>query len=98
MKTARLRLFLVLLLVFVVIAVTWNAAHTRASPLQSQPVSPKQVAAVPQIAPVPLASVQPASVLHPPDPGIATPAGVAEEKTTEERLGPFAISGNNYAV
>jgi len=25
-------------------------------------------------------------------------AGVAEEKTIEERLGPFAISGNNYAV
>jgi len=47
---------------------------------------------------MPLASVQPASVPQPPAPGIATPAGVAEEKTTEERLGPFAISGNNYAV
>jgi hypothetical protein len=97
MKNVRLRLFLTLVLVFVVIA-AWNAAHTRASHLQSQPVSPRQGVAVPQNAPMPIASVQPASVPQPPAPGIATPAGVAEEKTTEERLGPFAISGNNYSV
>jgi hypothetical protein len=98
MKTVRLRLFLTLVLVFVVIALAWNAAHTRASHLQSQPVSPREIAAVPQNAPMPLASVQPASVPQPRAPGIATSAGVAEEKTTEERLGPFAISGNNYTV
>ncbi len=98
MKTVRLRLFVILLLPVVVIAVAWNAVHTRASHSQSQPVSPREVAVVPQNAPMPLASVQPASVPQPPAPGIATPAGVAEEKTTEERLSPFAISGNNYAV
>lgn len=98
MKPVRLRLLLTLLLVILVIAVAWNAAHTRVSHLQSQPVSPRQVAAVPQNAPMPVASVQPASMPQPTTPGIATPAGVAEEKTTEERLGPFAISGNNYAV
>jgi hypothetical protein len=98
MKTVQLRLFVTLFLVVVVIAVAWNAAHTRASHSQSQLVSPRQVAVVPQNAPIPLASVQPVSVPQPPAPGIATPAGVAEEKTTEERLGPFAISGNNYAV
>jgi hypothetical protein len=75
-----------------------DAAHTRASHLQSQPVSPRQVVAFPQNTPMPLASVQPASVPQPPAPGIATPVGFAEEKTTEERLGPFAISGYNYAV
>ncbi|MGA7226422.1 MAG: hypothetical protein WBX16_26440, partial [Candidatus Acidiferrales bacterium] len=98
MKTVRLGLFVTLLVVVLVIAVAWNAAHTRASHSQSQPVSPRQVAVVPQNAPMPLVSVQPASLQQPPAPGIATPAGVAEEKTTEERLGPFAISGNNYSV
>jgi hypothetical protein len=98
MKTVWLRLFLTLLLVFVVIAVAWNAVHTRASHSQGQPVSARQMAAVPQNVPVSLASVQPASVPQPLAPGTATPAGVAEEKTTEERLGPFAISGNNYSV
>jgi hypothetical protein len=98
MKSLRLRLFVTLLLVVVVIGLAWNTAHTRASRLQSQPISPRQVAAVPQNAPIPLASDQPASVTQPPAPGIATLAGVAEAKTTEEHLGPFTISGNSYTV
>ena len=98
MKTVRVRLFLTLVLVVLVIAVAWNAARTRASHSPSRPVSPRQAAAVPQNAPMPLASVPPAIVPQPPAPGLATPAGVAEEETTEERLGPFAISGNNYSL
>jgi hypothetical protein len=97
MTTARRRLFVIFLLVVVVIAVAWNTARTRASHPQSQPATDRQVAATPQTAPVPVASVQP-SVPQPPAPGSAIPAGVVEEKMTEEPLGPFAVSGHNYTV
>ncbi len=96
MKAARL--LMISLIALVVAGVAWNAAHTRASHAQSQPVHPRQVAVAPQNAPMPPASVKPASVPEPPAPGIATPAGVAEEKTSEERLGPFSFSGNKYTV
>ena len=98
MNIARLRLLVILLLVVVAIAVAWNAASTRASHRQNLPAAPRQAAAVQQGAPGTLASVQPATAPQPPVPDAATSAAASAEKTTEKRLGPFAISGNSYSV
>ncbi|MGC2464873.1 MAG: hypothetical protein WA517_06725 [Candidatus Acidiferrum sp.] len=92
MKAARL--LVICLIAFVVAAIAWKTARSRQA---GQPVAVQQATDLHQAARPP-AGVQPASVPQPPAPGIATPAGVAEEKTPEERLGPFAISGNNYTV
>jgi hypothetical protein len=96
MKAARL---LVICLVALLVAdVAWKTARSRASHSQSQPVAPRPAAAIPQNVQVPLASVQPPSVPQPPAPPAATPSSEAEGKMIEERLGPFSISGNDYAV
>jgi len=91
------RLVVIGLLAVVVIAAAWRAARTRAfdqadRPLAAQPVAPAQGSAKP------LARVQQPSVSQPPAVATQTPAAAPLEKETEERLGPFAISGNNYTV
>jgi hypothetical protein len=95
MKAARL--LVICLIALVVAAVAWKTARSRSSRKAGQPVTAQQATDLHQAARPP-ASVQPASVPQPPAPGVATPTGVAEEKTTEERLGPFSISGNNYTL
>lgn len=85
------------LLAVMVIAVAWRTARTRAFHQARQRVAARQVAAAPpSVAPV--ASVQRTIGSLPSNPATATAAGVAKEKVTEERLGPFTISGNNYTV
>jgi hypothetical protein len=95
MSTSRLRLLIISLLAIIVAAVAWNTARSRASQQASRQFA-AQPAASPKTAPS-TASVPQPSQPQPPVAEAATSAG-SLEKTTEERLGPFAISGNNYTV
>jgi hypothetical protein len=91
------RLFVLSLLVLVVIVVAWRTARARAFYQASQKIIARPVVTTAQGA-APIVSVQHPSGSQPSTPGPATSTSLAETKETEERLGPFAISGNNYAV
>jgi hypothetical protein len=93
-----LRLLMICLVAVVVVVVAWRTARTRAFHQARQPPTVQQVAAIPQSSlPLPADVQQPAGPKSPTS-GIAASAAVVEEKSTEERLGPFSISGNNYTV
>lgn len=95
MKAARL--LMICLITLVTAAVTWKTARSRSSRQTGQPLAVQQASDFHQAARPP-ASVQQSEGPEPSTPSNAASTGVAEEKATEERLGPFAISGNNYAV
>lgn len=95
MKAARL--LVICLIALVAAAVAWKTARSRSSRQAGQPLAVHQATDLHQ------PTSPPASVQQPAGPGSSTPGnatstGVVEEKATEERLGPFAISGDNYAV
>ena len=92
------RLFIICVLALVVLAVAWKTAPTHAFHQASRPAATQRAAIPAKSSPPPPASGPQPNGPQTPATSIATPAGVAEEKTTEERLGPFAISGNNYTV
>lgn len=97
MRIGQLRLLVVCLIVLVVAVVARNTARSRSSRQADRPVAAQHATDLHQ------AVRPPASVQQPAKPESSTPGhvastGVAEEKTTEQRLGPFAISGNNYTV
>jgi hypothetical protein len=92
-----LRLFAICLLAIVVTAVAWRTARTRAFHQASLPIVGQPIAAAPGSA-TPLANVQQQTGSQPSAVGSAISANGVEEKITEERLGPFAISGNTYTV
>jgi hypothetical protein len=92
-----LRLVVIGLIAVVVIAVAWRTARTRAFHQADRPIVAQPVAAA-QGSAKPLASVQQPSASQPSIIATQTPAAAAPEKETQERLGPFAISGNNYTV
>lgn len=96
MRTGQLRLLVVCLIVLVVAVVARNTARSRSSRQAGQPVAAQQATDLHQA--VPPASVQQPAGPESSAPGNAASAGVAEEKATEERLGPFAISGGSYTV
>ena len=92
-----LRLVVIGLIAVVVTAVAWRTARTRAFHQADRPIVAQPVAAA-QGSAKPLASVQQPSASQPSIIATQTPAAAAPEKETQERLGPFAISGNNYTV
>jgi len=83
------RLLAICLIALVVAAVAWKMARSRAS---------RQAGAAPHQAAPPMTSAQQPAGPKLSPPVTATSATIAEEKTTEERLGPFSVSGNDYAV
>jgi len=95
MKLARW--IAICLLAIVVIGFVWRTARTRAFHQASQPVSAQRKVTSPQTASPPTSVQQPGASVSL-GPGATISTGTVEEKMTEERLGPFAISGNNYAV
>lgn len=95
MKAARL--LVICLIALVVAAVAWKTARSRSSRQAAQPVADQQASDLHQAARPP-ASLQQPSGPESSTPGNAASTGVVEEKATEERLGPFSISGNNYTV
>ncbi len=95
MKAARL--FVICMIAVVVAAVAWKTARSRSSRQAGQPVAAQQATDLHQAARPPASIQQPAGP-ESSTPGNAASTGVVEEKTTEERLGPFSISGNNYTI
>jgi hypothetical protein len=91
------RLFLTCLVAIVVIVVARRTAQTRAFHQASQTIVTRPVIPSVQGA-TPSASAQQPSGSQPSAPGPATSASVTETKETEQRFGPFAISGNSYTV
>jgi hypothetical protein len=90
------------LLAVAALAGGWRMAQTRGSrqpgPLRaSQETSPPQ-AKLPGQSAEQLAIVQQQSPSQPASQGTGAPAGAAEEKETERRLGPFSISGSDYTI
>jgi hypothetical protein len=90
------------LLAVAVVAVAWRMAHARSSRQAGQPLTAhessapqakllRQSAEVPAIVP----QESPSKLFIQ---GTATPASAPEEKETEQRLGPFSISGSDYTV
>jgi hypothetical protein len=92
-----LRLVVIGLIAVVVIAVAWKTTRTRAFHQANQTIFAQSVTAA-QGSAKPLASVQQPNASQPSTLAMAKPVAVAMEKETEERLGPFAISGNNCTV
>jgi hypothetical protein len=93
-----MRLLVICLIALVLAATAWKTARSRTSHAQSRPVASQQVAAAPQSPLPPPASVQQAAVPKSSGPGNVASADAVDEKTSEERLGPFSIFESNYAV
>jgi hypothetical protein len=90
------------LLAVAALAVGWRMAQTRGS-RQPGPLRAAQETSAPQ-AKLPRQSAEQRAIVHQQSPsqpasqGTGAPAGAAEEKETERRLGPFSISGSDYTV
>lgn len=95
MKAARLPV--ICLIALAMAAVTWKTARSHGSRPAGQPVAALQATDLHQAARPPASVQQPAGP-ESPTPANAPAAGAVEEKATEERLGPFSISGKNYTV
>lgn len=97
MKAARLFAISRVAVVVLVITFAWRIGRTRAFQQAGQPVVARPAVPTPQGA-EPSATAQQPSGSQSSGLAKATPAAASQEKETEERLGPFAISGNNYSV
>ena len=92
----RMRLFMICALLVVVIVVAWRTSRTRAANQRNQPLASQQTVA-PKSVPTPPSVPQP-SASQSSVSGTATSPSAVENKGTEQNLGPFSISGNNYTV